>query len=120
MLLVLLRGRVILLLGTVVLSAGVAIGANTGRSVRRHGVPPDGGSLLADTPQVTAGISYISQRTNFDPDVEARCDGLSARLYPGCRAFGLRCATGNAEALRNCDAGRPLSRGRAALWFRRG
>ena len=46
-----------MLFGAVVLCAGVAIGANTDRSVRRHGVPPDGGSLIADKPRVPTGIS---------------------------------------------------------------
>ena len=42
----------------VVLCAGFAVGASTERSVRRHGFPSDGSSLIVDKPQVPAGISY--------------------------------------------------------------
>ena len=71
----------IVLLGALVLCAGFAVGASTDRSVRRHGVPPDGGSLNADKPQVPAGIPYSSQRTNFNPDVKKRCDVTSLKIF---------------------------------------
>ena len=64
----------IVLLGALVLCAGFAVGASTDRSVRRHGVPPDGGSLIADKAQVPTGIPYSSQRTNIHPNVKNRCD----------------------------------------------
>ena len=71
----------IVMLGTVVLCAGFAVGASTDRSVRRHGVPPDGGSLIADKPQVPTGIPYSSQNTNFNPDVKKRCDLSSLKIF---------------------------------------
>ena len=64
----------IVLFGMVVFCAGVAVGASTDRSVRRHGVPSDGSSQIVDEPQVPAGISYSSQRTNIHSDVKKRCD----------------------------------------------
>ena len=70
----------IVMLGTVVLCAGFAVGASTDRSVRRHGVPPDGGSLIADKPQVPTGISYLSQSTNYDPNANASCDVLASNI----------------------------------------
>ena len=59
---------------TLVLCAGFAVGASTERSVRRHGSPSDGSSLIVDKPQVPAGISYSSQRTNIHPNVKKSCD----------------------------------------------
>ena len=58
----------------VALCAGVVVGASTDRSARRQGVPLDGSSLIVDKPQVPAGISYSSQRTNVHPSVKKRCD----------------------------------------------
>ena len=71
----------IVFLGTVVLCAGFAVGASTDRSVRRHGVPPDGGSLIANKAQVPTGIPYSSQRTNFNPDFKKRCDVSSLKIF---------------------------------------
>ncbi len=68
-----------IVLGTMVLCAGV-VGAvhGTERSVRRHGVPSDGSSLIADKQQVPTGIillEYFLPVTEHEHHIEGDLQG---------------------------------------------
>ena len=83
------------LLGAVVLCAGVAIGANTERSVRRHDVPPDGGALIADKPQVPQFFFLLIATHEFHEEAGACSWWSIVRDRSGLR-------TGFASAAHNC------------------